>query len=100
MENINVLWYLLVLSERSWAHANQLQKQKKRRQQVLKKLKKAQKWAQLLLQMASGDCTDATTYKECQAYASWMTANFALEKLDYKVSASPKPFGFYVPNYV
>jgi hypothetical protein len=89
--HVNILWYLLVLAERSWAHANELQKQGKRRQQVLRKLKKAKGWADKLLEMAHHDTTvavpvvEATTYQECQAYASWMSANYALEKLDYQV---------------
>jgi signal recognition particle subunit SRP68 len=81
----SILWYLLVLSERSWAHACLLQKQKKKRQHVLRKLKKAQGWALQLVEMAK-DHTDAVTFQECQAYASWMIANFALENLDYQVS--------------
>lgn len=86
--HINILWYLLVLSERSWAHANQLSKdnkgKKKRRQQVLKKLKRATEWANRLLTKAQVSC-DASTIQECQAYASWMAANCALEQLDYAV---------------
>lgn len=85
--HVNVLWYLLVLSERSWAHANQLQKQeKKSRSRVLKKLKKATKWATLLLNKAQL-CADPTTLQECQAYASWIQANYALEKLDYQTAS-------------
>lgn len=83
--HVNVLWYLLVLSERSWAHANQLSRDKKRRQQVLQKLKRATQWANRLLQKAQVSC-DASTIQECQAYASWMAANYALEQLDYGVS--------------
>lgn len=80
-----ILWYLVVLSERSWAHACLLQKQKKKRQAVLRKLKKAKGWALQLVEMAK-DHTDAVTFQECQAYASWMIANFALEKFEYQVS--------------
>eukprot|EP00980_Cylindrotheca_fusiformis_P023469 scaffold10507_cov128-Cylindrotheca_fusiformis.AAC.2 len=79
----SILWYLLVLAERAWAHANLLQKQKSKRQNVLRKLKKAQGWALKLLEMAK-DHTDEVTYEECRAYARWMTANFALEKFDYQ----------------
>lgn len=81
----NVLWYLLVLSERAWAHANQLSKAKKRRQQVLAKLKRAVKWADLLVQKAQV-AGDASTIQECKAYRSWMTANYKLEQYDYAVS--------------
>jgi hypothetical protein len=85
--HVNVLWYLLVLSERAWAHANQISKQQnkqKRRQQVLKKLKRATQWAYRLLQKAEL-CCDASTIQECQAYASWMAANYALEQTDFAV---------------
>ena len=85
----NVLWYLLVLSERSWAHANQLSKAKKRRQQVLAKLKRATKWAQLLLQKAQV-AGDASTIQECRAYAHWMGGNYALEQYNYAVSRKRK----------
>jgi hypothetical protein len=81
----SILWYLVVLAERSWAHANLLQKKKKKRQTILRKLKKAQGWALKLVEMAKDHADDAT-YQECRAYASWMTANFALEKMDYQVS--------------
>jgi signal recognition particle subunit SRP68 len=84
VQHVNVLWYLVVLCERAWAHANQLQKQGKRRTLVLGKLKKAQQWATLLLQMAK-ESTDEVTYQEFQAYASWMRANYALESLEYQV---------------
>lgn len=80
----SILWYLVVLAERSWAHANMLQRQKNKRQNVLRKLKKAQGWALKLVEMAK-DHTDELTYQECRAYASWMTANFALEKMEYQV---------------
>lgn len=81
----NVLWYLLVLSERAWAQANHFSKQHQRRQLVLKKMKRAAGWADMLLQKANISC-DESSIQECQAYASWMKANYALEKLDYEVS--------------
>ncbi len=83
--HINILWYMLVLSERAWAQANQYLKQHHRRQWVLKKLKKACGWAEMLVQKAQGAC-DEISIQECQAYASWMKANYALERLDYEVS--------------
>ncbi|CAJ1935628.1 unnamed protein product [Cylindrotheca closterium] len=82
----SILWYLVVLAERSWAHANMLQKQKKQRQNVLRKLKKATLWAKKLEEIAK-DCTDSLTQQECQAYASWMVANLALEKMDYQMAS-------------
>mmetsp|Transcript_27559 Transcript_27559/g.67015 ORF Transcript_27559/g.67015 Transcript_27559/m.67015 type:complete len:610 (+) Transcript_27559:103-1932(+) len=82
----SILWYLVVLAERSWAHANMLQKQKKKRQNVLRKLKKATLWAQRLEEI-SKDCTDDLTQQECQAYASWMVANLALEKMEYQTAS-------------
>lgn len=82
--HISILWYLVVLAERSWAHANMLQKQKKKRQNVLRKLKKATLWAKKLEEIAK-DCTDELTQKECQVYTSWMVANLALEKMEYQV---------------
>lgn len=87
--HVNVLWYLLVLSERSWAYANELSRQHKRRQQVLAKLRRATHWAQLLLEKAKV-AGDASTIQECEAYASWMNANYALEKYDYAVSEKTK----------
>jgi RNA-binding signal recognition particle 68 len=84
--HINILWYLLVSAERSWAHSNQLQKSgTAKRQQVLKKLKRATQWADLLLQKVQRTA-DAGTVKECQAYCAWMSANLAMEKLNYPVS--------------
>lgn len=80
----SILWYLLVSAERSWAHANMLQKQKKKRQNVLRKLKKARLWANKLEEIAK-DCTDDLTQQECRAYASWMVANLSLEKMEYQV---------------
>jgi hypothetical protein len=92
VQHVNVLWYLVVLCERAWAHANQLQKQGKRRTLVLGKLKKAQQWATLLLQMAK-ESTDEVTYQECQAYVSWMRANYALESLEYQVRRDRRRVG-------
>jgi RNA-binding signal recognition particle 68 len=83
--HINILWYLLVSAERCWAHSNQLQKSgDAKRQQVLKKLKRATEWADLLLQKAQASA-DSSTIKECQAYCAWMSANYAMEKLKYQV---------------
>lgn len=81
----NILWYLLVLSERAWAQSKELAKQGKRRQQILAKLKRAVKWAVLLLQKAQVAC-DSSTQEECRTYVAWMKANYALEQLDYQVS--------------
>ena len=81
----SVLWYLVVSAERCWAYANLIKRQRGRRQLVLRKLKKAKGWADKLRDMASCGSTDDITYLECQAYASWMTANLALEQFDYVV---------------
>jgi hypothetical protein len=101
--HVNILWHLLVSAERCWAQANDLQKAGKatgkgngaggggaagRRQHVIRKLKRANEWATLLLEMSTGGCTDATTQRECQAYSAWMTANLALEKMKYQVGLS------------
>eukprot|EP00934_Nitzschia_sp_Nitz4_P008510 Nitzschia sp. Nitz4//scaffold266_size26515//21549//23538//NITZ4_008261-RA/size26515-augustus-gene-0.34-mRNA-1//-1//CDS//3329544880//8500//frame0 len=85
--HVNILWYLVVLAERSWAQAHELQKQQKRRQQVLAKLKRAKNWAALLYTKAQ-HCCDAESILECEAYASWMHANYALEKLDYQTAGT------------
>jgi hypothetical protein len=83
--HINILWYILVSAERSWAHSNKLQKSgTAKRQQVMKKLKRATDWAQLLLKKAKASA-DASTVKECQAYCSWMSANLALERMNFLV---------------
>lgn len=84
--HINILLYLLVQSERAWAQANQYSKEYQKRQLILKKLKRASGWADRLLEKAQVVC-DPTSIQECQAYASWMKANYALEKLDYAVSS-------------
>jgi len=91
--HVNILWHLLVSAERSWAHANELQKLKTanndkstgRRQPVLKKLKRANKWSKLLVEKAKMNADDETQ-RECEAYAAWMSANFALEKMDYETA--------------
>lgn len=90
----NILWHLLVSAERSWAHANELSKLKTTsnnnnksnigRQPVLKKLKRANKWSTLLVEKAKTSADDETQ-RECEAYAAWMSANYALEKMDYQV---------------
>jgi hypothetical protein len=86
----NILWHLLVSAERSWAHANELSKFKTSnnktigRQPVLKKLKRANKWSKLLVEKAKTSADDETQ-RECEAYAAWMSANYALEKMDYQV---------------
>jgi hypothetical protein len=83
--HINILWYILVNAERSWAHSNKLQKSgTAKRQQVLKKLKRASEWAELLLEKAKLSA-DVSTIKECEAYHSWMSANLALERMKYQV---------------
>mmetsp|Transcript_13942 Transcript_13942/g.29372 ORF Transcript_13942/g.29372 Transcript_13942/m.29372 type:complete len:595 (-) Transcript_13942:435-2219(-) len=84
----NILWHLLVNAERSWAHANELQKahKTKRRQPVLKKLKRANKWARLLVGKARISA-DEETQKECEAYAAWMSANYALEQMQYQAAS-------------
>jgi hypothetical protein len=82
--HVNVLWYLVVLSERAWAQSKDLAKQGKRRQQVLAKLKRAVKWADLLLQKAQISC-DPSTVEECRLYQAWMKANYALEQFNYQV---------------
>lgn len=84
--HINVLLYLLVQSERAWAQANQYSKESQKRQLILKKFKRASGWAEKLLQKAQVAC-DPTSIQECQAYASWMKANYALEQLDYATAS-------------
>ena len=83
----NVLWHLLVASERSWAHANELRKKggRNKRQSVLKKLKRAHHWAGLLVEKAK-QSADAETQTECEAYGAWMAANYAMEQTNYQVS--------------
>ena len=85
--HINILWHLLVASERSWAHANEIRKKggRKKRQNVLKKLKRANQWATILVEKAKISA-DAETRKECEAYAAWMLANYAMEQMRYQVS--------------
>ena len=85
--HVNILWHLLVASERSWAHANELRKKggRKKRQNVLKKLKRANEWATILLEKARLSA-DAETQKECEAYAAWMLANYSMEQMRYQVS--------------
>ena len=85
--HVNILWYLLVLSERAWAQSKELAKQGKRRQQVLAKLKRAVKWASLLVLKAQLAC-DPSTVDECRAYEAWIKANYALEQGNYRVSHS------------
>jgi len=102
----NILWNLLVNAERSWAHANELQKLKTSnnnntnnsnsnttnknrigRQPLLKKLKRAVKWSNLLVEKAKTSA-DMETQTECAAYAAWMAANLALEKMDYETATN------------
>lgn len=90
--HVNILWYLLVNAERSWANANEVQKSKGKRQTVLKKLKRAKDWADQLRVMAEEEqhhqqpkVVDPSTMKEIEAYCAWTTANFAMEKADYLV---------------
>ena len=85
--HINILWHLLVSSERSWAHANELRKKggRKKRQAVLKKLKRAHQWATILVEKTRLSA-DAETQTECEAYAAWMLANYAMEQMKYQVS--------------
>jgi len=81
----NILWYLIVLSERAWTQSKELAKQGKRRQQVLAKLKRAVKWASLAVLKAQLAC-DPSTVDECRAYEAWIKANYALEQGNYHVS--------------
>mmetsp|Transcript_26180 Transcript_26180/g.71828 ORF Transcript_26180/g.71828 Transcript_26180/m.71828 type:complete len:668 (-) Transcript_26180:157-2160(-) len=82
----NILWHLLVNAERSWAHANELQKAHHKRQPVLKKLKRANYWAKLLVEKAKISA-NAETQKECEAYAAWMAANLAMEQMQYQAAS-------------
>ncbi|KAL3923691.1 MAG: hypothetical protein SGILL_001512 [Bacillariaceae sp.] len=82
--HINILWYLLVSAERSWAHSNELQKSSTaKRQQYLKKMKRATEWAHLLMEKCKV-YADSSTIKECEAYCAWMSANYAMEKTNYE----------------
>ena len=85
--HVNILWHLLVSSERSWAHANELRKKggRNKRQAVLKKLKRANQWATILVEKAKISA-DAETQTECEAYQAWMSANYAMEQMKYQVS--------------
>lgn len=96
--HVNILWYLIVSSERCWAHAHELQKSNtSKRSRVVSKFKRAKQWAEQLCNMvtasqsesssssSSSPIVDETTLKECQAYASWMKANCALESYQYEV---------------
>ena len=78
------LWVWLVQSERAWAHGMQL-KHSGKRQHSLRRLGKAVTYAKKLEALAVKNC-DASTVTECQAYAAWMQASWALEKGRYKVS--------------
>eukprot|EP00536_Pseudo-nitzschia_multiseries_P015386 jgi/Psemu1/262897/estExt_Genewise1Plus.C_8750009 len=84
----NILWHLLVNAERSWAHANELQKanNNQKRQPVLKKLKRANHWARILVEKARISA-DEETQKECEAYAAWMSANYAMEQMQYQAAS-------------
>ena len=85
--HVNILWHLLVSSERSWGHANELRKKggSNKRQAVLKKLKRANQWATILVEKAKCSA-DAETQTECEAYHAWMSANYAMEQMKYQVS--------------
>lgn len=87
--HVNILWHLLVSSERSWAHANEIRKKgtRKKRQSVLKKLKRANQWAILLVEKAKLSA-DSETQTECEAYQAWMSANYAMEQMKYQVSST------------
>jgi len=86
--HVNILWHLLVSSERSWAHANEIRKKggRKKRQNVLKKLKRANQWATILVEKTKLSA-DAETQKECEAYAAWMLANYAMEQMRYQTAS-------------
>ena len=93
----NILWYHLVQSERSWANAKLKRHQQSsdgpsQKSQILSKYKKAKDYAQILVDIASAsdENVDATTLQECHCYLAWMNGNYALEKLDYKVSSQKK----------
>jgi len=91
--HINILWYLLVLSERCWAQSKEWSKQQqnqsngngKKPSQILSKLKRAVQWAETLYEKSQIVC-DSSTIEECYAYLSWMKANYALEQMNYQVS--------------
>ena len=106
VHHVNFLLILLVSAERCWSfamelkaeydemkHANATKKQTptlykkkkhtslgKLRKQFLRKLRKAAEYAASLENMAMNVLTTEVTVVECQAYASWMRGNAALER--------------------
>ena len=97
----DILLSIIVDAERAWAHFNELKAlirtpptdkshEKYRsgpgkiRQHCLRKLRRAKQLATQLEELCSR-FADAETQEEAKAYASWITANFGLEKGDWKV---------------
>lgn len=81
----NFLWVPLYQAERAWAQACEIQKQKrasKTQQLVLRKLRKAVKFATEMQEMSLRAC-DERTQQEINSYVDWMKGNYALQKQDY-----------------
>jgi hypothetical protein len=86
----NVIWNLFYQAERSWAVACELQQSQSQAKKnlhphVQRRLNKAVKFATQLTDL-SVRCCDEQTVAECQAYASWMKANAALEHKKYAIA--------------
>lgn len=88
VEHENHLWLPLYQSERAWAQACEIQKQKrpnKTQQLVLRKLRKAVKFAMALEELSLRTC-DEQTQEEISSYLGWMKGNYALQKHDYSTA--------------
>ncbi|CAB9506678.1 particle subunit SRP68 [Seminavis robusta] len=85
MDHENHLWVPLYQAERAWAQACEIQRQKrptKTQQLVLRKLRKAVKFATTLQDLSVTTCTDQTK-QEIESYVGWIQGNYALQKQEY-----------------
>jgi signal recognition particle subunit SRP68 len=85
IDHENHLLVPLYQAERAWAQACEIQKQKrptKTQQLVLRKLRKAIKFATTLESMSQTTC-DEQTQQEGKSYLGWMEGNCALQKQNY-----------------
>lgn len=79
------LHIVVFYAERAWAYAMHLKKENEkelslpRRRHLIRRLRKAQAWAQQLLELCRESC-DARSQLEADAYAAWLGGSLLLEQ--------------------
>lgn len=88
LKDIKFLYLLLVDAERSWSYAMQLKaeanSEPRKKYHMWRKLRKAVTHSEKLAAICNSDKCDARTKLETQAYNSWMKAQYAFEREQWK----------------